>query len=343
MPPLAGLVVTALLGAGAVVSESRPVMGTLCTVTLSGVEPSGAAPALEAAFAFFDRVDLVMNEWRPESPLSALNAAAGQGWVALPGDLCEVLAAAKAGAERTGGRFDPTWAALSDLWRFDGSQRAPPAPAQLAARCPLVDHRGLELAPRGAGCRARLVRAGMRVGLGGLAKGWAVDQAARALRALGLEDFLLQAGGDLYAAGQRGDAPWRVAVRDPRGGPTAALGALEVRDQAFSTSGDSERYFEAGGRRYHHLIDPRTCRPAEGARSVTILARTALEAEVLSKAAMVEGGAAGVALVAAAGAQALLVDGDGALLGSPALLERLERAPTSAPPPPPPPPPPGGG
>lgn len=326
VPLLAAL----LLAAGpAVVTETRPVMGTLCSVTLAGVEPDRAAPGVEAAFAFFDRVDEVMNEWRPDSPLSALNDAAGRGWVELPGDLCQVLAYAKAGAERTGGRFDPTWAALSDLWRFDGTQSEPPSDAALAARCPLVGHRGLELAPRpGGGCRARLLRPGMRVGLGGIAKGWAVDQAARALRALGYRDFLLQAGGDLYAAGRRGDAPWLVEVRSPHAGPLDALAALELADQAFSTSGDSERFFERAGRRYHHVIDPRTCRPAEGGRSVTILAPSALEAEVLSKAVLVEGGAAGLAIATRGGAEALLVDGEGKLHATPGLAGRLQPVPS---------------
>jgi thiamine biosynthesis lipoprotein len=314
----------------AVVTETRPAMGTLCSVTLAGVEPARAQAALEAAFAVFTRVDEVMNEWRPESPLSALNGAAGQGWVALPADLCEVLAAAKAGAGRTGGRFDPTWAALSDLWRFDGARAAPPSQEELEARCPLVGHGGLDLAAApGGACWARLARAGMRVGLGGIAKGWAVDEAARTLRALGHRDFLLQAGGDLYAAGRRGEAPWRVAVRSPHGGPLdtlAGFAALDVEDAAFSTSGDSERFFERDGRRLHHVIDPRTCRPARGGQAASILAGTALEAEILSKAALVEGAPGGLALATGAGAEALLVDGEGRLHATPGLSARLRPA-----------------
>lgn len=332
MTPLAAALVlaTSAAPATAVVTESRPAMGTLCTVTLAAVDPARAQAGLDAAFAVFARVDEAMNEWRPASPLSALNAAAGHGWVALPADLCEVLAAAKAGAERTGGRFDATWAALSDLWRFDGTQAAPPSQADLAARCPLVGHHGLDLAALpGGGCWARLARVGMRVGLGGLAKGWAVDEAARTLRALGLHDFLLQAGGDLYAAGRRGEEPWRIEVRSPRGGPLDPLGgftALEVEDAAFSTSGDSERFFEQGGRRYHHVLDPRTCRPALGGQSASILARSALEAEILSKAVLIEGAPGGLGLATAAGAEALLVDGEGRLHATPGLSARLRSA-----------------
>ncbi len=311
--------------ATAEVSEARPGMGTLLRVTVVA-PPERAAAGIEAAFRVFERVDRVMNEWREDSPLSRLNRRAGRGWVRLPADLCEVLALGLDGARATGGLFDPTWAAVSDLWRFEGEAAVPPDDGVLTARCALVGWRGLELRRRSAsGCEARLLRRGMRVGLGGLAKGWAVDRAARALRARGLRDFLLQAGGDLYAAGTRGGAPWRVAVRDPRGGPLEAMAALDVSDRAFSTSGDYEHAFEAGGRRYHHLLDPRTCRPSGASRAVTLLARSATEAEILGKAVFLEGGRAGVARAEAAGAAALVVTGDGEVIVSDSLAGRLSR------------------
>lgn len=296
-----------------VVSETRPAMGSVATVTLAGISPEAAAPGIEAAFAVFERVEWSMNEWRAGSPLAQLNDAAGGGWVTLPGDLCEVLALAKEAARRTGGRFDPTWAALSDLWRFDGSARGPPADEAVRARCALVDHRALELRPRGTACEARLARPGMRVGLGGLAKGWALDAAARALRALGYRDFLLQAGGDLYAAGARGGGPWRVGVRDPRGGPLDELGRVDVRDRAFSTSGDYEHAYVVEGRRYHHLLDPRTCRPATASRAVTVLARRAVDAEILGKALFILGGEPALREAERWGAEALVVGADGAV------------------------------
>lgn len=328
-PPMISLLaVVALLAVpspAAEVSEARPGMGTLLRVTVVA-PPDRAAAGIAAAFRVFERVDRVMNEWREDSPLSRLNRRAGSGWVRLPGDLCEVLALGLEGARSTGGRFDPTWAAVSDLWRFDGGAATPPEDAVLAARCALVGWRGLELRRRSAaGCEARLRRRGMRVGLGGLAKGWAVDRAARALRARGLQDFLLQAGGDLYAAGTRGGTPWRVEVRDPRGGPLEAMASLDVSDRALSTSGDYEHAFEAGGRRYHHLLDPRTCRPSEASRAVTLLARSATEAEILGKAVFLEGGRAGVARAEAAGAAALVVTGDGEVIVSDSLAARLSR------------------
>jgi thiamine biosynthesis lipoprotein len=308
---------------GVAISETRPAFASLATVTLVGLPPERIAAAFEAAFAPLQRVDWSMNEWRPGSPLAELNAKAGGDWLALPPDLCEALAFAKAAAARTEGRFDPTWAALSDLWRFDGAAAAPPPDAAIEARCALVDHRALLLRPAAGGaCEGRLARAGMRVGLGGLAKGWALDGAARALRALGIRDFLLQAGGDLYAAGSRGGVPWRVAVRDPRGGAREPLRDVEVlvRDRALSTSGDYEHAYQAGGRRYHHVLDPRTCRPSGASRAVTVLARSAAEAEVLSKSLFVLGGAAALEEAARWGAAALVVGPAGEVSTSPGLL-----------------------
>lgn len=310
----------------AVVSESRPAMGTLATVTIAGVGPEAAAPGIEAAFAVFARVDWSMNEWRPDSPLSRLNAQAGGGWVPLPGDLCEALRLAKRGAERTRGLFDPTWAALAGLWRVDGSDPAPPDRAALRRACALVDHRGLELRAAAAGaCEARLVRPGMRVGLGGLAKGWALDTAARTLRSLGYADFLLQAGGDLYAAGRRGGAPWPVGVRDPRGGRLDAIATVPVSDRAFSTSGDYEQFRERDGRRDHHLLDPRTCEPARASRAVSVLARSAVDAEILGKALFAAGGAEALALARRLGAEALVITAAGEVLATPGLRPALPR------------------
>ncbi len=309
-----------------VVSESRPAMGTLATVTIAGVPREGAAAGIDAAFAVFSRVDWSMNEWRPDSPLSLLNAAAGEGWIALPPDLCEVLGIAKRGARRTGGLFDPTWAALSEAWRLDRPEAIPPDRDRMKEACALVDHRALDLRklPRGA-CEARLLRRGMKVGLGGIAKGWALDAAARTLRALGYRDFLLQAGGDLYAAGRRGETPWQVAVRDPRGGRGETLPSLSisVSDRAFSTSGDYEQGIEREGRRYHHILDPRTCEPAAASRSVSVLAATAVEAEILGKALFATGGREAISLARRLGVEAIVVTAGGELLATPALRVRI--------------------
>lgn len=312
-------------------AETRPAMATLVTVTVAAPADDRTAEAVEAAFAVFGRVDEVMNEWRPDSPLSTLNAAAGNGApVPLPGDLCQVLRLARDGAERTEGLFDPTWAALRRVWRFgDGELPRVPSDAEIAAACPLVSWRDLVVEPAAsadpeAPCTARLRRPGMQVGLGGIAKGWGVDRAVAELRRRGFRDFTVQAGGDLYASGVRGGRPWRVGIRDPRGGPGDSFASLPVTDAAFSTSGDSERSFVVDGVRHHHLIDTRTCRPATASRQVSVLAPSAVEAEILGKAVFALGGTEGLALAARYGSAAVIVTAGNAVVATPALSGRLE-------------------
>jgi thiamine biosynthesis lipoprotein len=318
-------------GSEALYSETRPAMSTVVTIAVAAPPTPDTLAAVDVAFAVFARVDEAMNEWRPGSPLSALNAAAGsERPVSLPGDLCQVLRAARDGAERTGGLFDPTWAALRGAWRFgDGEPASVPSDAEVARACPLVAWRDLRIDPLAtpaseAPCTALLRRAGMQVGLGGVAKGWGVDRAVATLRRAGLRDFTVQAGGDLYAAGMRGGRPWRVGVRDPRGSPGEPFAWLDVSDAAFSTSGDSERFFVVDGVRHHHLIDTRTCRPATASRQVSVLAPSALEAEVLGKAVFVLGGQAGLDLAARNGAAAVIVTSANGLVVSSALSARLE-------------------
>jgi thiamine biosynthesis lipoprotein len=169
----------------------------------------------------------------------------------------------------------------------------------------------------------------MAIGLGGIAKGFALERAAAALRERRLESFLLVSGGQVYAAGSRtgreGARPWRVGIREPRGGPEDLFARLELRDGSASTSGDYESYFVAGGVRYHHLLDPRTGRPARGLRSATVVAADAVLADALSTGIFVMGPEAGLALAERLeGVEAVLVDDDGHVLVTSGLEEELE-------------------
>lgn len=325
------LVFLAAAPAAQVRTETRPMMGTTVTVTLVGGSPEKAREGFDAAFAAFERVNQVMNEWRPDSELSAVNRKAGDGeWVAIPEDLCAALRRGVQGSEQTGGLFDPTWAALRGLWRF-GTDLTPalPDPAEVKKRCALISYKDLEFAPEADGggpeCRVRLKRAGMQLGLGGLAKGWGVDRAVEKLRGLGFKNFFVQAGGDFYAAGKKAGRAWKVGIRDPRGEPNSVFAVLEVSDAAFSTSGDYENFFVLDGKRYHHIIDPRTCYPATASRSATILAPSAVDAEVLTKSVFILGGQEGLALAEKYGASAVVVTADNQVLVSPKLDKKLKR------------------
>jgi thiamine biosynthesis lipoprotein len=275
----------------------------------------------------------VMNEAREDSPLWKINAAAGGPGVAAPAELCEVIKLSLEGARKTKGLFDPTWASLRDVWRFRADRYGEiPDPALLKEKCALVGWKDVVVTAvknptPAAACTVALKRAGMRLGLGGLVKGWGIDQVAKQLRAAGYRNFFVQAGSDLYLSGKVGDRAWKVGIREPRGTEEQSFARTEVTDGSFSTSGDYEQFFVKDGVRYHPLIDPRTCAPARASVSATVLAKSATEAEFLTKAAFILGPKEGQKLASTLGAQLVLVDSDGGVTVSPGLKGKLEWAP----------------
>ncbi len=330
--PDAGPPVAEFIRGGKVFRASRELMHTRVSLAFADPPAQGLSDHeldFGQAFGVFERIDQQMNEWREGSALWSINAAAGKEPVAAPKDLCEVIALALDGARRTDGLFDPTWAALADLWRF-GSEEDGVVPdrAQVAERCKLVSYKDVELKPlprptAELACTVRLKKAGMRLGLGGVVKGWGVDQVARLWRAKGYRNFFIQAGGDLYLAGKVGDRPWRGGIRDPRGPPEQSFARMELSDTAFSTSGDYEHFFVKDGVRYHHIIDLRDCWPARASVSSTVLAKTATDAEFLTKATFVLGPVEGLKLAKRFGASVVLVDSKGGVHFSPELKGRL--------------------
>jgi thiamine biosynthesis lipoprotein len=293
-----------------IVNRTYRAMGTQVAFTAYTTEPVRAGGAFEAAIAEFRRLEDLLSNWRPKSDISRLNARAGVQPVEVAPETLELLEKAKAMARLTKGKFDVGFGALADLWRFDHDQNnRVPEPAAVEARLPLVDVAALELdAERST---AYLPRAGMAIHVGGIGKGYAVDRAAEILRDRGFDSFMIQAGGDLYAAGRRGDRPWRVGIRDPRGPRSRFFAVAEIEDRTFSTSGDYERFFVKDGVRYHHIIDPDTGRPARGARSVTVFAPSAVLADALSTGVFILGVSRGLELVEGTeGVGAVIVDAD---------------------------------
>jgi len=312
------------------VTEERLAMGSRLRVTVWTADEPAARAAVARVFAEFERLDALLSVWRAGSDVLRLNAAAGREAVAVHEDTRRVLDAARQVSDWTGGAFDVTFGALADAWRFDHDQddRVPTA-AEIAARLPLVDYRQVRV-DAGPGT-AFIARPGMRVHLGGIGKGYAVDRAVALLRAAGFGDFLVQSGGDLYVGGRNGEAPWRLGIQDPRGPAETVFASLEVTDATFSTSGDYERFFEQDGVRYHHLIDPAVGQPARGCRSVTIVARQATVADGLSTGVFILGPERGMALVERLpDVEAVIVTADNRVLVSSGLRGRLtvERPPT---------------
>lgn len=305
--------------------RTRELMHTEVTIALPAALPLELRDeAFAEGFGVFERIEAELNEWKPDSALARINAGAGKP-VEAPGLVCEVVALALDGARRTGGLFDPTWAALRGVWKFGSAEDGVvPTKEAVAALCSKVKWEQVKLTARPDGsCTVKLGLPGMQLGLGGLVKGWGVDRVVAALRKRGLKDFYVQAGGDLYVGGKNGGRPWRVGIRAPRGAKTATFARLELSDAAFSTSGDYEHFFLEAGVRYHHLIDPRTCWPSRASVSTTVLAKSATDAEFLTKAAFILGPKEGQKLVRQFGAGAVWVTLDGKVHATAGLEKQL--------------------
>jgi thiamine biosynthesis lipoprotein len=296
-------------------------MGTEVRMTLwSAAQGATLQPTFAAAEALFNQLERQMTTWPhpgwAPSDIMRLNAAAGVRPVKISPETLEVLQQAQALSAATDGAFDVTVGALFDLWHFDADLLPQlPASARVAAALASVNYRDLVLWPQQ--CKAFLRHPNMAVTLGGIAKGYALDQLAGLLQSRGCTNFLLQAGGDLFAAGRCNGAPWRVAVTDPRDVSLQAhLGkaTLEIPPQgaAFSTAGDYERGFVLHGQRYHHILDPTTGYPVRRCRSVSVVAPSAMLADALGDALFVLGADAGFLLLQRyPAAHAIIVEANG--------------------------------
>lgn len=307
-------------GAELIVASAQ-LMGTEWSIRAAAgphADEAAATVAVDAAFAEIDRIEAVMSEWRPETPISLVNAGAGGPPVEAPEELIDIVRRALGYADASGGAFDPTWRGLGELWAVYRDDFRPPDAAAVEAARGRVDFRSVELGRS----TIRLPRPGMALGLGGIAKGYAIDRAAQTLRAAGVEHFTVDGGGDVIVGGGRPDGtPWRVGVRAPRGGRTDLIGIVEVRDAAVATSGDYERARVIDGVRYHHIVDPRTGYPATGTWSVTVVAPTAEQADAMATALFVLGPSAGMALLERSpGVDALIVDDQGERHASPGFM-----------------------
>jgi thiamine biosynthesis lipoprotein len=294
----------------ATVRETRMQMGTRVEITAAGKDRGVVAARVEAAFGEIDRLEGLMSPFRPESEVSRINRAAGAAPVAVSPEVFEVIARSLEVSRVSEGAFDLTFAALSELWDFSGKKpRRVPEAAAIAGKLKLVGFGRVQLDPK-----ARTVflpERGMQIGLGGIAKGYIVDKALAVLKVDGVERALVNAGGDLRSFARPGERPWKIGIQDPRR-RERLLGELEITNLAAATSGQYERFVEIEGRRYGHILDPRTGWPAAGCRSVTVLAGEAWEADALATALFVLGPARGMALLRSRpGVEAMIVDAEG--------------------------------
>lgn len=273
-------------------------MGTTWAVKVSARRKPDARAVQAIIEAALDCVDREMSTWRADSDLNRYNRAAADSWVELPAACYRVVATALAIAAQTDGAYDPTVGRLVNLWGFgpDGRREAPPDAAALAharAAC------GWQRVRSDPARNAVWQPGGVFLDLSAIAKGFAVDQVCEALQHGGIDDYLVEVGGELRACGRRGDGrPWYVAIESPEDtGDASALPLVGVlRDGAIATSGDYLRYFENAGQRYSHTIDPRTAEPVSHAlAAVTVLHAETMLADAYSTAFSVLGADDGLA------------------------------------------------
>lgn len=285
-----------------------------------------AGEAMQAAFDEIARLETVMSEWQPTSEISRLNAAAGGPAIVISPELFRVLQRSVEVSELSDGAFDVSFHGVGQLWSFEPGARPPPA-EQIAAKLPLVDWHAIEL--DASTRKARLAKSGMMLGLGAIAKGYAVDRASEVLRKRGFFNHVVEGGGDTYVSGTKAGKPWMVGVQDPD--RKGVLGALPSTDISVVTSGDYERYFEFEGKRYAHILDPRTGYPLEASKScksVTAVAPNATDADAFATAIAVMGPDMGMAFVERTpDLEAILITRDDAVLISSGLRDRFVWAP----------------
>lgn len=295
-----GLLITALMllltitaAAEQVYLETRLPMGTFCTISLWLDDADQAKKAFDAAFERVDQVDRLFSTYKKSSDLSGVNREADKKPVVVSDEVFGLLSRALEAGRLSGGAFDITFKGLG-LWNFT-EPLIIPTDEQIAQRLPLIDYRQVTLNDEQK--TVSFSRDGMAIGLGGMAKGYGIDQAAYALAANGCRNFIVNIGGDMLVSGSKGKEPWRIGIQDPRGDRDSSLAVISGYSGAVVTSGDYERFFIKDGVRYHHILDPRTGKPARGLVSVTVIAPTAEQADWLATAVFVLGEIKGPALI----------------------------------------------
>ncbi len=306
-------------------SDKQAIMGTEVSVELwSEKPPAEAADLIDKVMAEMRRIDQHFSPYIKSSELSILNRHAGDKKVyanplSVSAELFKLLYNAKTISELSDGAFDITFASVARF--YDYRKGIKPDRQQVASHLQAINYNHVIL---NAGDRSvRFKRAGVRIDLGGIAKGYAVDQGVGILSAMNIEHAIVSAGGDSRLIGDRRGRPWLTGIKDPRSEAEMAV-VMPLENTAISTSGDYERFFIDGDKRYHHILQPKTGDSAREVRSVTILGEDAITTDALSTTVFVLGVARGLALVnRLPGVDAVIIDNVGKLHYS-AELERPE-------------------
>jgi thiamine biosynthesis lipoprotein len=311
------LVGAALPAHGAWVGDAMDLMGTRVSVELWDDDEARGRDLVAMVMREYRRIDAAMSTYKPDSEISRVNREAASAPIKISDELFDIVRRSLELSVASHGAFDITYDSVGYLYDFRAQRR--PTQREIEERLPAVDYRHVELDP--AKRTISFKAPGVRINLGGIAKGYAVERAAALLRERGVAHELLNAGGDTRVVGDRRGEPWIVGIRHPRAADQTFT-KLPLVDEAISTSGDYERYFEENGRRYHHIINPATGQPAEGILTVTVIGPDGTMTDGLDTAIFVLGVEEGLELIEAyPDYETIIVDAAGKLFHSEGLLE----------------------
>ncbi len=298
------------------VGDERPLMGTQISVWLWHDNADAGKRYVEAVFAEAERINELMSTYIDDSEISEINRNAASEPVAAGDELFMLIQRSLDISVLTRGAFDITYDSVGQ--HYDFRKRERPDAATVESEKTRIDYRLIEL--NEAGGTVHFLADGVRINLGGIAKGYFVERGADILRRSGVRHAIVTAGGDSRLLGDRRGQPWGIGIRDPRQDGEVAI-TVPLSDEAISTSGDYERFFDEEGVRYHHILAPSTGEPAEGVHSATVIGPDAVMTDALSTSVFVMGVDQGLRLIASLpDYESIVIDADGAIFYSNGLM-----------------------
>lgn len=303
--------------------ETLLYMDTKIDIAVYGAGKKQSQEVIEAISEEMQRLEKILSRHIPGSDVNRINEAAGLHPVKVEPETILVTRRALEIAELSGGAFDPTVGALLELWGWGTEKLRVPSDEEINSVLPLVDYKAIEIDEENS--TVFLTKRGMKLDLGGIAKGFIVERSQEIARQFSLKGMFINAGGDISILGEKPSGEkWRVAIQSPRD-PQKWVAILEIEGGNVTTSGDYERYFEEEGKLFHHILDPQEGFPADELSSVTILAPDVVTADALSTAVFVLGKDKGLQLLESLeGIEGVIIDKQGEIFVSGGLKGKIE-------------------
>jgi thiamine biosynthesis lipoprotein len=303
--------------------KSKMTMDTIVTLSVVSESSGKAEKAMEKTFKEIEMLEKYLNNFSPDSEVSEINRQAGKNPVKVSPETMEVINRAIHISEKTKGAFDVTIGAVSKLWNFH--DKVKPDEKTVKQALPLVNYKNMIVNKKNQ--TIYLTKKEMSVDLGGIAKGYAADRAVGVLKKEGIKSGLVALAGEIKAFGLRPDKkPWRIGIQNPRqkGKDDEVIATMDLTDAAISTSGDYQRYFIENGKRYHHILNPKTGYPADECMSVTVIARGSTALDGFPTGVFVLGREKGLKLIESLGFDGVIVGKEGKIFVTPNLKGKIK-------------------